>query len=476
MLEYWQKRARELCELQEESHMPVSLEVLLILLLTLANGALAMSEIAIVSARRARLQQRAAEGERGARVALRMAEEPTRFLSTVQIGISLVGVLAGAFGGATLANRLAVVLQRIPLLAHYSSAISLIVVVLGITYLSLVIGELVPKRVALYNAERIAAAVAIPMRTLSILASPVVLLLTASTEVVVRLLGIQPSGEPPVTEQEVEYMIEEGTEVGVFEQVERDIVRRVFRLSDRRVSSLMTHRTEIVWLDPDDPEPEILASITGSIHTRFPVARGSLDNVLGVVQAKDLLAQRLDGHSLDLEAILRPPVFVPESAPALDVLDLFKEGGQPLALVIDEYGGLEGLLTVNDILEGIVGELPEEQEEELEVIQLRDGSWLLDGAMSIDAFRDLLDLDRLPLEEERHFETLGGFVMAVLGRIPTTGERFEWNGWCIEVVDMDAHRVDKVLVAPPASRACGDEQEGDDAPQPDNGARADDAR
>jgi putative hemolysin len=450
--------------------MPVSLEVLLILLLTLANGVLAMSEIAIVSARRARLQQRAEEGERGARVALQMAEEPTRFLSTVQIGISLVGILAGAFGGATLADRLAVVLQRIPLIAPYSGVISLIVVVLGIAYLSLVIGELVPKRLALNNAERIAAAVALPMRTLSILASPVVLFLSASTEVVVRFLGMRPSTEPPVTEQEVEYMIEEGTEVGVFEQVERDIVRRVFRLSDRRVSSLMTHRTEIVWLDPDDPEADILGSITGSIHTRFPVARASLDDVLGVVQAKDLLAQRLDGQPLDLEAILHPPVFVPESAPALDVLDLFKQGRQPLALVIDEYGGLEGLVTVNDILEGIVGDLPEErEEEEPEAIQRRDGSWLLDGSIPIDAFKDLLGISDLPLEEERHFETLGGFVMAYLGHIPATGEQFQWNGWCLEVMDMDGHRVDKVLVVPLVSSGCSDALSSSD-PSQMNGA------
>jgi putative hemolysin len=462
--------------LEEGNAMPVSLEILLILLLTLTNGVLAMSEIAIVSSRKARLQRHASEGERGAQVAIQLAEEPTRFLSTVQIGISLVGVLAGAFGGATLADELDVLLHRIPVLAPYSGAASLVLVVLGITYLSLVVGELVPKRVALNNAEAIAAAVAIPMQTLSNLASPVVRLLSVSTEVVVRLLGVQPSSEPPVTEQEVEYMIDEGTEVGVFEQVERDIVRRVFRLGDRRVSSLMTHRTEIVWLDLADPEKEILARITTSVHTRFPVARGSLDSVLGVVQAKDLLAQVLAGQALDLKRILRPPVFVPESAPALDVLELFKQGGQPLALVIDEYGGLEGLLTVNDVLEGIVGDLPDEGDVlEPEAVRRRDGSWLLDGMLPVDKFRDLFDLDRLPLEEELHFETLGGFVMAFLGRIPTTSDHFQWRQWCFEIMDMDGHRVDKVLVAPLASSACGEAAGASEPAQPDGPAQHDDA-
>jgi putative hemolysin len=435
--------------------MPVSLEILLILLLAMANGVLAMSEIAVVSARKARLQQRVAEGDRRAQIAIDLAENPTRFLSTVQVGISLVGILAGAFGGATLSDELATVLNRIPLLAPYSAALSLVIVVLAITYLTLVVGELVPKRLALNNTEAIASAVAGPMRTLSILTSPVVRFLSISTEVVLRLLGAHPSSEPPVTEEEVEFMIEEGAEVGVFEQVERDIVRRVFRLGDRRVSSLMTHRTEIVWLDVEDSEEEMLARITGNIHTRFPVARGSLDSILGVVQAKDLLAQSLSGGSLHLKSILHPPIFVPESSPALDTLALFKEGRQPMALVIDEYGGLEGLVTVNDILEGIVGDIPEEGEVlQPEAVRRPDGSWLMDGALSIDRLKEILGLERVPMEEEGHFETLGGFVMAFLGRIPSTADHFLWHELCFEVMDMDGHRVDKVLVAPLRAGAC----------------------
>jgi putative hemolysin len=439
--------------------MPVSLEVLLIVLLAIANGVLAMSEIAIVSARKARLQQRVAEGDRRAQVAIDLAEKPTRFLSTVQVGISLVGILAGAFGGATLSDELATVLDRVPFLASYSGALSLVLVVLGVTYLTLVIGELVPKRLALNNAEAIAAAVAGPMRTLSVLTGPVVRFLSISTEAVVRLLGVRPSSEPPVTEEEVEFMIEEGAEVGVFEQVESDIVRRVFRLGDRRVSGLMTHRTEIVWLDVEDPEVEMLARITGNIHTRFPVARGSLDSILGVVQAKDLLTQSLSGRPLDLKSILHPPIFVPESAPALDALALFKEGRQPMALVIDEYGGLEGLLTVNDILEGIVGDIPEEGEAlEPEAVRRPDGSWLMDGALPIGRFKEILDVEQLPMEEEGHFETLGGFVMAYLGRIPSTADHFRWHELCFEVMDMDGHRVDKVLVAPLNAGICNGSQ------------------
>ncbi len=436
--------------------MGIVLEILILILLAIANGLLAMSEIAIVSARKARLQQRVAEGDQRAQVAIDLAEKPTRFLSTVQIGISLVGILAGAFGGATLSDELAAVLARLPLLAPYSGVISLVVVVLGITYLTLLIGELVPKRLALNNTEAIASAVAGPMRTLSRLTSPVVRFLSFSTEVVLRLLGARPSSEPPVTEEEVEYMIDEGAQVGVFEQVERDIVRRVFRLGDQRVSSLMTHRTEIVWLDVEDPEEEMLARITGNIHTRFPVARGSLDRILGVVQAKDLLAQSLTGGPLDLKPILYPPIFVPESAPAFDTLALFKEGHQPVALVIDEYGGLEGLVTVNDILEGIVGDIPEAGEAlEPAAIRRHDGSWLMDGALPIDRVKEVLGLDQLPMEDEGHFETLGGFVMAFLGRIPTVAEHFEWHNLCFEVMDMDGHRVDKVLVAPLRPGVCG---------------------
>lgn len=433
----------------------ILLEILLILVLALANGMLAMSEIAIVSVRKARLQELSEDGDRRAQIALELANEPTRFLSTVQIGITLVGILAGAVGGATLAEELGVLLSSIPLLATYGDAVALGIVVLAIAYLTVVIGELVPKRLALANTDRVATLVASPMRRLSSLAGPIIWLLSASTEAVLRLLRIRYASEPPVSEDEIKIMLAEATQRGVFEPSEEDMVKRVFRLGDRRISALMTHRTDIVWLDITTLPQEWMRIITSSGHSRFPVARESLDNILGVVQAKDLLAgEPIDG-SADLKVLLSPPVFVPESAPALEVLELFKESRQSLALVIDEYGGLEGLLTLYDILEAIVGDLPEEGEAyEPEAVERRDGSWLLDGMLPIDEFKEIFGLDELPGEARAHFDTLGGFVVAFLDRIPSTADHFQWNEWCFEVMDMDGHRVDKMLISPLRREAC----------------------
>ncbi len=433
----------------------ILLELAFILFLAIVNGLLAMSEMALVSSRKARLRQYAADGDARAQVALELAEEPTRFLSAIQIGITLVGILAGALGGATIARELGRQLQRVPLLAPYGEALAFGVVVVGITYLSLVLGELVPKRFALGRAERTALAVAVPMRRLCTLVSPIVRLLSASTELVLRFLGVRAPAEPSVTEEEVALMIDEGAQLGVFEQVERDIVRRVFRLGDRKVGSLMTHRTDMVWLDLDDRVDETAQLILHSSHSRFPVARGGLDNVLGVVQAKDLLAQILAGQSLDVKTVLQPPLFVPEGALAWDVLERFKESGLHMALVIDEYGGLEGVLTLNDVLEALVGDLPPLDEVTAPgAVQRSDGSWLLDGSLSIDEFKALFGLEDLPGEVEGHFETLGGFVMSFLGRIPTAADHFSWQELCFEIMDMDGHRVDKVLVFPPKGGVC----------------------
>jgi putative hemolysin len=317
------------------------------------------------------------------------------------------------------------------------------------------VGELVPKRLALTNAERVASRVAGPMRRLSVLAGPIVRLLSASTEAVVRLLGIRSASQSPVTEEEVKIIIEEATRVGVFEPEEEDIVKRVFRLGHRRISALMTHRTEIVWLDLDDPPARVLETVTGSGHSRFPVARGSLDRVVGVVQAKEILAQGRAAEVLDLKSMLHAPAFMPESAPALEVLERFRASHMPMALVVDEYGGVEGLLTVDDVMEAIVGDIPEEDELlEPEAVQRADGSWLLDGVLSIDEFKELFDLDELPGEAKGHFETLGGFVMAFLGRIPSTADHFQWNELCFEVMDMDGYRVDRILVVPSKRGVC----------------------
>lgn len=423
------------------------IEVALLLVLFLANGALAMAEMAVVSARKVRLRQKAEAGDENARTALELALQPADFLSTIQIGITLVGVLAGAFGGATLAARIAPWFEGISWLAPYSHAISLVLVVLVITYLSLILGELTPKRIALTDPNRFAAAVARPMQTLSNLAAPLVHLLSASSEVVLHLVGARHSDEPPVTEEEVKILIEMGTQAGVFEQAEREMVSAVFRLADRRVDSIMTPRTEIAWLDLEDPEEEIRSRIIDSIYTILPVAEGDLDHIQGVVQAKDLLARCLRGDPLELRAALTLPQFVPESKPALKVLDLFRRTHMNVALVIDEFGGLQGMVTLIDILEAIVGDLPGLGEEsEPEAMKRADGSWLLDGLLPIDELMDLLKLTSLPVESRNQFQTLGGLMMASLGRIPEKGDHFEWHGLRFEVLEMDGFRVDKVMV------------------------------
>lgn len=427
----------------------ITLEILIILVLIIVNGVFSMSEMAIVSARKVRLQHQANQGDAKARVALELAEAPNRFLSTVQVGISLIGILTGAFGGATLADKLASYLRLIPGLAPYSQAIAFAIVVLTITYLSLIIGELVPKRLALNNPERIAANVAIPMRMVEAIASPVVHLLSASTDLVLRVLGIGPSTEPQVTEEEIKVLIEQGTEAGTFEEAEQDMVERVFRLGDRPVNALVTPRPDIVWLDLEGSAEENRQKIMESAHSRFPVCQGGLDNVLGMLHVTDLLGRSLSGQALDLTVSLRQPVFVPESTRGLKVLELFKKTGIHMALVVDEYGVVQGLVTLNDILVEIVGDVSSADElENPQAVQREDGSWLLDGMLPVDEFFELFDIDELRGEHRGSYQTLGGFVMTHLGRIPAATDHFEWEGMRFEVMDMDGNRVDKVLVMP----------------------------
>jgi len=427
----------------------ISLDIIIILALILLNGVLAMAEIAVVSARKARLQELANQGDQKARRALELARHPADFLSTVQIGITLVGILAGALGGATIAEHISASLERFPLLAPYSEAIGVAIVVVLITFFSLVLGELAPKRIALGNPERIASAMASPMQRLSRLTLPLVRLLSWSTDLMLRILRQKPVTELPVTEEEIKVLIDQGTQAGVFAEVEQDMVEAIFRLGDRRVGSLMTPRPEIIWLDLADPPEETRRKIIESGHARLPVAHGGLDNVVGVVQAKDLLEQALSGQPLDLRAVLDQPLILPESMPALKVLELFRQSRIHAALVIDEFGGLQGLVTIFDILESIVGDIPEEGElVEPEVVQREDGSWLVDGRFPVDEFKELFRLKWLPEEERGYYQTLGGFVMSYLGRIPSASDHFEWSGLHFEVVDMDGYRVDKVLVLP----------------------------
>lgn len=425
----------------------IGLELTILFLLILGNGVLAMAELAVVSARKPRLQQMADEGSTGARTALTLASDPGEFLSSVQIGITLVGILAGAFGGATVARWLAEWLARIAWLAPYATPVSVGVVVVLTTYLTLVIGELVPKQLALRNPERMAARIAPFMQRLARWTAPLVRLLDVSTTGVLHLLRVGPSAEPPITEEEVRIMLEQGAELGIFEPMEEELVGHVFRLADRKVGALLTPRTEIVWLDINDPPEVIREQVISSGYSRYPVSDEQLDQVLGVVLTKDLLAQRFASEELDLRAILRPALFVPESTPALTVVERFKETHSKLAIVIDEYGGVEGLITVDDILTALVGDIPESGETgEPDAIQREDGSWLIDGLFGIDEFQDLLDIPALPSANSGYYQTVGGFVMARLGHVPKPGDEFEWDNWRIEVMDMDGRRVDKVLV------------------------------
>jgi putative hemolysin len=456
-------------------------EVLLILILVAVNGLLSGSEMAVAASRKARLQERADRGDAGARAALELAEHPNRFLSTVQIGITLVGVLTGAFGGATLAAQLDAALEGVPGLAPYSEALSLGLVVLGITYLSLVLGELVPKRLALNSPERLAAAVARPMTLLSRLAGPAVAVLGASTDAVLRLLRVRPSGEAPVTEEEVRLLIDQGAEAGVFERAEQDLVDGVLSLADRPVGELMTPRTRLVALDLEDP-PEVNASkVAESPHTHFPVYRGDLDTVVGVVTVKDLwlAAGRAAAPLAELERLAHAPLFVPEALRALRLLEVFRaaavappgQAGAPgatagaaqtleVAIVIGEHGGTEGLITLTDLLEAITADLPEAAGAAAAgLVQRGDGSWLVDGELEADALKERLGLGTVPDPGRDEFHTVGGFVMHRLGRVPAVGDAFEWEGHRFEVLDMDGRRVDKVLVAPgPASSAAGDDR------------------
>lgn len=426
--------------------MAATAELVLVLVLVLANGVFAMAEMAVVSARKSRLAERADAGDTNAQVALALAQQPNRFLSTVQVGITLIGTLAGAFGGATLASDLSDLLATVPALAPSADVIAFTLVVVLIAYLSLVLGELVPKRLALNNPERVAAFVARPMRRLATLAGPVVWLLTASTDRVVRLLGVQPSDEPPVTEDEVRLLIEAGTRAGVFEASEQDIVENVFRLGDRRISALATPHTELVRLDLDAPDAENWRRILESHHEYFPVYRGRLDNVLGLTSVRALWAQLVTGQEPDLAATLVEPPIVPESARALAVLDRLRGAALPVALVVDEHGAIMGMVTLTDLLAGLVGTMAEiDAPDDAPIVARGDNSWLLDGLLPIDEFADYFDLDDLP-GGQVDYQTLGGFILMQLGHIPKTGEHFEWQGWGFEVVDMDGLRVDKVLL------------------------------
>ncbi|MCG6876285.1 MAG: hemolysin family protein [Betaproteobacteria bacterium] len=430
------------------------MEVLVLLALILANGVFAMSELAVVSSRHVRLRQLAEAKHPGAAAALALTAHPGQFLSTVQVGITLIGIFMGAFGEATLSAHLTDALRSVGVLAPYARELAVAIVVIGITYFSLVLGELVPKRLAIHAPEAVATRIAKPMQLLSKTVYPFVKLLTFSTEVLLRLLGVRERVRQTVTEAEIEGLMKIGTESGVFEPAEHEFVSRVLRLDSQTVSAIMTPRMDIVWLDVDAAREESLRTIRDMGFTRLPVCQTGPDDVLGILDTLDLLGVALKGETFDLRKFLRAPLYVPESIHLIRLLELFKLNKAHLALVVDEYGVVQGLVTMTDVIEAIVGEVPEtDAPHEQEVVRRADGSLLVDGGISLDRLNEALERAiALPEDEAGRYHTLGGLVMARLGRVPRAGDQFDYAGLRFEVLDMDRHSVDKVLVVPQATR------------------------
>lgn len=427
------------------------MDILIILGLILINGVFAMSEIAIVTSKRIRLQKLAENGSRGAKVALDLSDSPSRFLSTIQVGITLIGIFNGAFGEASLVDQLKPQVELIPLLSVYAREIALGIVVVGITFASLILGELVPKRIAMQYPEVIASIVSAPMLWLSRLMGPFVRVLTGSTEFILRILGMHHKKDDSVTEEEIAGLFREGADAGLFEKTEHDIVSRALRLDDQRVGSLMTPRMDVDYIDIEDTIDINLTKIADSSYSRFPVCKGDLSHIIGVVHAGNLFEQAINGKAItavDIEAAARPPLFVPETISAMQLLETLKKNRAELALVIDEYGEIEGVVTLSDVLGALVGDVSViDEHHEVDGVRREDGSWLIDGGVSFDRFRELLETEvRFPEEASGTYHTLAGFVMTFLGHIPQMSDAFEWEGYRIEVVDMDRNRIDRLLI------------------------------
>lgn len=415
--------------------------------LILLNGVLAMSELAMMTARRSRLQQAVARGSKGAATALALAREPTRFLSTVQVGITLIGILSGAFAEDAISSRIQAQIAAMPALAPYSDALSLVVVVLVITYFSLVLGELVPKRIALAFPERVASTIARPLAGLAVVAAWPVKLLSASTHLVVRALRIPAREADDVSEEDVRALVARAASTGVFTRQEQALFQRTMQVGDLTVRDLMVPRTEVVWIEEGTPAEDVRVLVGTSPYSHFPVCRGSVDNLVGVVHLKDLITYGLlAGHGFNVSEVARQPLFVPATMPALRMMDEFRRTRVHIAFVVDEYGGTLGLLTLNDVLSALIGDIARRGEEPRpQAAQRADGSWLMDGRMPV---HDALSLLAVPAEsgaDRTDASTVAGLVLALLGHIPCEGEYADWNGWRFEVVDMDGARIDKVL-------------------------------
>ena len=417
-------------------------DILIIIGLLIMNGVLAMTETALLAVRLARLQNLAKEGDKKAQTAIKLAENPNQFLSTIQVGITLIDVMTGAIGGATLALVVSGWFEKVPILEPYSDSIGLFIVIGSITFFSIILGELVPKRLAIQQPERIASLMAKPMAITSGIMAPIVRFLSFCTNLVLRLIGVKDSNGPLVTEEEIQVLLDQGTQAGIFEESEQDMLQGVFSLNDRRLSSLLTPRSEITWLDVNDPPDIVTKKIADSPYSRLPVCRGGLEHILGVVKAKDVLLAEMVRKGQRISELLQPALFLPESAYASHALEMFREGESEVIFIIDEFGVIQGLVTIEDIVSEIIGEFANDKPQ---AIQRPDGSWLLDGMLPVEDFKNIFDLKDLPSEDE--YDTLAGLILILMGRIPKPSDEYEWNGLRYEIMDMDGNRVDKVMVS-----------------------------
>ena len=436
----------------------IGFEALIVLLLILANGVFAMAEMAVVSSRKTRLKQLAQSGNKRARLVLQLVESPNHFLSTVQFGITMIGILAGAFGGATIAEKLSVSLSRIDWLASYSDQLALGLVVALITFSSLILGEIVPKRLALHAPEKTSMTIAGPIDKLGRIVSPLVGIISWVTDSLLDLIGVRRQEEPTITREEVQVMVEQGSHAGVFHHAEIEMVEGVMRLDEERVGDLMTPRPKIIWLDANDSKDTNWRKIVTSNHSYFPLYEENRDHVIGMVSVKAMWANSEAGVETDLRNLAVPPLIVPETMIAVKLLESFKQTGKHIALVTDEFGGVTGLVTLIDVLEAIVGDLPSEEEKHREpYLRREDGSYLIDAMMEIDDFKELLSLEALPNESVDDYHSVGGFALSLLGRIPSQGDSFHHGLFRFEIVDMDRYRVDKILAIPLSSPPQGEE-------------------
>ena len=423
------------------------MEIFILVSLIMLSGLFAMSEIAIVTARKSRLTALAHNGRSSAAIALKLAEDPTQFLSTVQIGITSIGILNGIFGEAVLAGPFSQWLQSYGLSEAFSSIFATVLVVVVVTYVSIVVGELVPKRIGQISAETIACIMAKPMLVLAMLTKPFVWLLTGSTHAVMRLFGFAHSQESNVTHEDIQAMLQEGSSSGVIEQTEHTMVKNVFRLDERSISSLMVPRSDIVFLDIELALEENMQRVMQSPHSRFPICKGHADELIGIISAKQLLAQSVAGKLNDLQQLAQPCNFVPDSLTGMELLEHFRSSGSQMVFVVDEYGDLKGLVTLQDLMDALTGEFnqADSAEQDLMIVQRDDGSYLLDGLLPVIDLKDCLGISKLPEEDSKRYQTLNGLIMMLLGKIPQTADKVELDDWLLEIVDMDGKRIDKVL-------------------------------